>query len=419
MNTFFPYGIFHSFNMVVFRRMKEQTFLIVVMLLCNIVPSYGHEIHLTNGKVIQAELVWEDQGMVTFEQYGGVISISRKSVKEIVYIETGKKKPVPPKEQSDTGQIQHPPSGKNLTARLKAKLTPQTPLEEASMCTLALKTVSGFGSGFFISGDGFIITNKHVVRGDKQQNEQWNEEFKQDRQFLKEFQQYLDQEYKKIFKFRADLKKDWALYKDMKKKARTEIDKRYLASTRRNFIDFENFLREKENIYKESRKEYLTQKREVDKQFKMFRKKQQQLASQYSFEVVLADDTKLYAKLYIVSSKYDLALLKVSGCQTPYLKPVMIEDLSQGQNVYAVGSPISLSMKNTITSGIVSGFRENFIQTNAQIYPGNSGGPLINENGEVIGVNTLKLITNKFEGLGFAIPIGVVLGEFKDHLQAK
>jgi S1-C subfamily serine protease len=76
-------------------------------------------------------------------------------------------------------------------------------------------------------------------------------------------------------------------------------------------------------------------------------------------------------------------------------------------------------MKNTVTSGVVSGFRENYIQTNAQIYPGNSGGPLINEKGGVVGVNTLKLVTRKFEGLGFAIPIGVALAEFKNHLQEK
>jgi S1-C subfamily serine protease len=80
------------------------------------------------------------------------------------------------------------------------------------------------------------------------------------------------------------------------------------------------------------------------------------------------------------------------------------------------GSPIDLDLKNTITSGVLSGIREDFIQTNAQIYPGNSGGPLINENGEVIGLNTKKLMDYTFEGIGFAIPIDIVLEEFQEYL---
>jgi S1-C subfamily serine protease len=57
-----------------------------------------------------------------------------------------------------------------------------------------------------------------------------------------------------------------------------------------------------------------------------------------------------------------------------------------------------------------------FIQTNAQIYPGNSGGPLVTADGRVLGINTFKRLTRKFEGLGFAIPIKVAIDEFAAHL---
>ena len=65
-----------------------------------------------------------------------------------------------------------------------------------------------------------------------------------------------------------------------------------------------------------------------------------------------------------------------------------------------------------------SGFEGGFLQTNAQIYPGNSGGPLIAADGWVLGINTFKKLTHKFEGLGFAIPISVAWHEFETFLNA-
>jgi S1-C subfamily serine protease len=74
-----------------------------------------------------------------------------------------------------------------------------------------------------------------------------------------------------------------------------------------------------------------------------------------------------------------------------------------------------------VSSGIISGYEKGYIKTNAQVYPGNSGGPLIMTGGEVIGVNTMKLLTRQFEGLGFAIPIETAISEFdnilRGHLQ--
>jgi S1-C subfamily serine protease len=61
---------------------------------------------------------------------------------------------------------------------------------------------------------------------------------------------------------------------------------------------------------------------------------------------------------------------------------------------------------------VISGFQGTFVKTNAQIYPGNSGGPLVTAQGHVIGINTFKKITHKFEGLGFAISIKVALDAF-------
>ena len=114
-----------------------------------------------------------------------------------------------------------------------------------------------------------------------------------------------------------------------------------------------------------------------------------------------------------VSDQYDLALLKLDGFQTPHL---LFEDqaVSKGQPVYAIGNPASL--KNSASAGIMSGREGIFVKTDAKIYPGNSGGPLLSEAGKVIGVNTFKQLTHKFEGLGFAISAQIIRSEFGSYL---
>ena len=97
-------------------------------------------------------------------------------------------------------------------------------------------------------------------------------------------------------------------------------------------------------------------------------------------------------------------------------------ELELGDTLFTVGSPLGIDYMGTVTKGILSGkdrtvevslsngeFLMEVIQTDAAINPGNSGGPLCNINGEVIGVNSLKLVEEKIEGMGFSIPIEMVM----------
>ncbi|MDR1497321.1 MAG: trypsin-like peptidase domain-containing protein [Puniceicoccales bacterium] len=152
---------------------------------------------------------------------------------------------------------------------------------------------------------------------------------------------------------------------------------------------------------------------------------------------VIAADTKLSVTLFKGEGKdmqkrrydnvrivatdghLDLALLKIEntrGEKFPTVPLGFSETLAQGSPVFAVGSPLGL--ERTVSSGIVSLRNRNtgtrlLVQTTTQINPGNSGGPLFNMNGEVVGVNNLKIVIIGFEGLGFAIPVDVV----KDFLR--
>lgn len=119
-------------------------------------------------------------------------------------------------------------------------------------------------------------------------------------------------------------------------------------------------------------------------------------------------------------SDLDLSITKINAKDLSYSTLGDSSNLKSGESVYAIGNPIGYEFRKTITSGIISAtnrtikieendsvsYMTDLIQTDASINPGNSGGPLILPNGEVIGINTVKITSA--EGIGFAVPINVV-----------
>ena len=129
--------------------------------------------------------------------------------------------------------------------------------------------------------------------------------------------------------------------------------------------------------------------------------------------VKLADGRELKARVVGKDNETDLAVIKVDAQNLTFARLGDSDKLEQGEWVIALGSPFGL--QQTMTAGIVSATGRdlgvpgaqftNFIQTDASINPGNSGGPLINMDGEVIGINTLIFSqTGTSSGIGFAIP---------------
>lgn len=110
----------------------------------------------------------------------------------------------------------------------------------------------------------------------------------------------------------------------------------------------------------------------------------------------------------------DLALIKINAKS---LKPASFAKASQttvGETVIALGTPISFSLRNSATVGVISGLNRGveatyrLIQTDTAINPGNSGGPLVNLKGEVVGINSMKFSAVGVESLGFSIPVDTV-----------
>ena len=129
-------------------------------------------------------------------------------------------------------------------------------------------------------------------------------------------------------------------------------------------------------------------------------------------DVILNSGIKLKADVIRRSEKDDVALIKLQGSGFKAVT-VNTSEVIVGSNVIAVGSPSSKYLGQSVTKGIVSGKREFdgsvFIQTDVSVSPGNSGGPLINEQNQVIGIITSKIIERGVEGVSFAIPVEVAL----------
>ena len=135
-------------------------------------------------------------------------------------------------------------------------------------------------------------------------------------------------------------------------------------------------------------------------------------------QIVLSDNKTTYdAQIMGSDSVSDIAVLKIEAAGLQSAVFGNSEQVIVGESVVTIGNPYSVEYAQTVTDGIISGIRRNIydgntnsnlLQTNAQLNPGNSGGPLINMYGQVIGINSSKIMSSgnsTYEGLGFAIPM--------------
>ena len=141
----------------------------------------------------------------------------------------------------------------------------------------------------------------------------------------------------------------------------------------------------------------------------------------YSNCYVTIEDGDTYKGKVVWSDKdLDLSITKIEAQNLKYVNLGDSSEIKVGETVYAIGNPIGYEFRRTVTSGIISAlnrtikieeendeaYMSDLIQTDATINPGNSGGPLIYPNGDVIGINSVKITSA--EGIGFAVPINVI-----------
>ena len=143
--------------------------------------------------------------------------------------------------------------------------------------------------------------------------------------------------------------------------------------------------------------------------------------------VVLENGDAYAAELIGADSDTDLAVLKIEASNLTYAEFGNSDELERGDRVITIGNPGGTVLAGSTTGGMVSGLNRNinssspystsYIQVDAAINPGNSGGALVNEYGQVVGINSAKIAETDYEGIGFAIPINEALPIIQELMQ--
>lgn len=338
---------------------------------------------------------------------------------------------------------------KDLKSDLEKKFLPETPIEQATLSVVSIKAPLGSGSGFFISEDGYILTNKHVVKP-AEMEKSWEKEDENVKQMTKKLYELekelldvsLDHDaFRKAFE---DCQSDLFKSPRLPKKLRDNLEDSCRIDIAR-YYRIEEELRQTENAY-------YSLKQRLDKlKWELSRKRSEALFAR-SFKIYLKDETEHLATFVATSKQYDLALLKLDGYKTPYLKPRIPKISSQGESVYAIGlfSLAELELKDreidellehidkekkkvirilskgglrdAVTSGVITRVKDELIFTDSATFPGYSGGPLVDEQGNAVAVNTMfttQVEGTEHRGFGVAISIGIASKEFKEFVSIK
>ncbi len=293
----------------------------------------------------------------------------------------------------------------DLANLLNNKFPTDKPEKKATLAVVEIKNAIGLGSGFFFSENGYIVTNKHVVK--PTESTQWNK-YKQKlaqqkahflviRNNLDRRGAYHDKLYNSLLDYERTIKKV------RNRESRRVLEARYNI-TRNNY-------QESERLLKILKSRYSTAKKDLEASQSFLRRKDRESYWAQKYKIRLKDGAELYAKYIGASKKHDLAFLKLDGHNTPFLTAAKQNQNIQGSKVYAIGSPLGIS--DSLTAGTITRIENNYLYTDTKVFPGNSGGPLINEEGKVLGVITQKITQGKAQASGFgrALPISLVTDE--------
>lgn len=281
-----------------------------------------------------------------------------------------------------SGDSRDTPIAGSLRVRIESSYPPKNEIERARNATVFIQTEWGAsGSGFIVDADCRVITNRHVI--------EFNEE-----------------------KLRSDVtssREVQGAYVEQKRDLLVEIERlRFeFQKAQRSGVSSADMLKLREELdLRRAEFDSLadTYRSEIDSKIR-----DEAWKFKYAhLKVSLVDGTEYSVANVTISERFDLAEFTLNENDCPFLVAGNLDDLAQGSPLFTIGNPSGLTY--TVTSGVFSGFRKDdgrvFLQTDAPINAGNSGGPLIDPQGRVVGINTMVL--KDAQNIGFSIPVTAI-----------
>ena len=280
-----------------------------------------------------------------------------------------KTQPSKPKAVVTFGKDREPDNEEKIKDRVREEIqlsedTVKSNIEKA--CSATVKIVSAFavGTGFIVTNDGYLITNKHVIEAGYKGYEDIERKYQSGKEAIAAMSKQVDS---------LRVKNEMKTY---------ESEKARLVAVQ---MQFDKFV----NDYYEALFGTL-------------------------FTAHFSDGTIKYLSIIQLSNEYDLALLKIVGAnEFQCIKIGNGSKLRPSERLYAIGNPLGL--EKIVTEGIFSSIKNNWIQSNVMINPGNSGGPLFTRDGKMVGVNT-KGGKGVVGGYALSIPIDIAVKEFDRYI---
>lgn len=290
---------------------------------------------------------------------------------------------------------------RDLAEGLSARFHSASPVARATLSVVAVKGDVASGAGFFVTDDGYILTNRHVVRPASATT--WEDR----RRPIDEAQETLAEMERELAARRQRLDSLAAEVSELESDGAGTVDLRY-PRLRRDYDRYRESHDQLAGAVHDRQRELRSARLELDWKTNV-------ATVQKSFQVQLKDGREIAARLIGTSETYDLALLKTDGYRTPALPAATDGRLGQGETVHAIGNPLGVS--DSVTTGTITRLARELIITDVQLLPGNSGGPLVDARGMVVGVNFAKLTgggDSNYQGFGMAVPIAVAVREFPE-----
>jgi S1-C subfamily serine protease len=307
-------------------------------------------------------------------------------------------------------QTKKRPAVADLTKQLELGFEAVTPIARATLSVVIIKTPSGDGSGFFCSPEGHILTTRHLIQppaageltalealpGDRERAvADLEAEVSRARRNLDSMRKDLEGYERVINGSGAAAARDWA---------------------QENHARLSDQYRMQEAQLQEQAEALEALRTALDVSGRDIGPDASSVTAAEGFDLVLKDGTELTAELVDTNVEHDLALLRLEGVRTPYLPIGPPPPLANGLRVFAIGNPFG--RHEAISSGVVTAIGDRIIQTDVPMLPGNTGGPLITEQGDLIGISVADDVPAGASlvgaGQGKAIPIELALEAFPE-----